>query len=187
MEQCSPRYAQLGRLLGPKNWRYRCDSFGASSYDSTGKPLTSASTSMTSCFLSVGPSTTIDQTLVTITGLWAVGWDDTGDYVHNPTTCGLVTYSPLLLSITERLDLYNPGNNGVGIVRVFQITQLSTSASGQWVATPDWICGSRSPTRPRSSILTSLVVYAPGDFTYAARPANHAGSVRSLRHQQRVS
>ena len=156
-----------GTFSAAKNWRYRCDTFGASSYDSNGKPLTSASTAMTSCFLSIGPTCAIDKTLVTITGLWAVGWDDTGDYVHSPTTCGLVTYSPLLLSISERLDLYNPGINGVGIVRVFQITQLSTVPLDS---------GSNSGLDLRLQIVNAakvfnfdkLVVYGPGDFTYAA-------------------
>ena len=44
----------------------------------------------------------------------------------NPTTLGLDSPSNLLMKITERLNLANPGVGGIGKVRVFLVEQLST-------------------------------------------------------------
>ena len=149
-----------------KNWRYRCDSFtSVATQDANGKPLTGTSSTTYSSFYNTGPSTTIDNTLALPTGLWAVGWDDTGDHVNDPTTCGLLTWTQTILSVTERLDLYNPGVNGVGIVRVFQVSALSTVPTSQDAVVDLHLSISNANS---TFHFDNLVIYGPGDFTYAA-------------------
>lgn len=149
----------------PKNWRYRCMTFPAATYDATGQPLTSWLTTMSSTFYSVTPQSGTDQTINLPAGFWAVGWDDL-DPAH-PTTCGLATKSNLIVGITERPELANPGTNGVGQVRVFEVKQLSTVAQPG----PNNVGADLSLTisnATKTFRYANLVIYGPGDFTAAA-------------------
>ena len=159
--------AHLGSQYGgvysiPKNWRFRCDNFaGMATQDATGRPLTGSATPIGSFFYSMGPQASVDKTLAAPLGLWAVGWDDL--LPSDPTTLGLETWSPLILSVTERLDLYNPGAGGIGKVRVFQVAQVATTPQdGNYNAVASLrltVANANKTFRYAND-----VVYGPGDF-----------------------
>jgi hypothetical protein len=165
--------AHLGSQWGgvytiTKNWRFRCGDFSAgTTTDANGRPTSSASfTTIRSTFFQMTPQTTVDSTIAMPVGLWAIGWDDTNP--ASPTTLGLVTNSALMVSITERTDLNNAGTliGGVqvGIVRVFQVTQLATTPQD---------AGSNANANLILTITNALktfsyandVIYCPNDFT----------------------
>jgi hypothetical protein len=154
-----------------KNWRYRCQEFSSgTTYDANGRPVGNTSfATINALFWLVGPQNGFDGTMSFPRGLWAVGWDDTNP--AQPTTLGLTTFSPLMLSITEHAEYNNPGTlvGGVqvGKVRVFDVQLLSTVAMDAGSnAKPDL---RYSFTRTGSTFnFANDVIYGPGDFTPGA-------------------
>ena len=96
------------------------------------------------------------DTLVT-TGLYAVGWDDLN--TSSPTSFQLWPYDANT-TVTERTDLANPGVNGIGIVKVFDVQR----AAGSTLASVLFDLGMSNATKaPR---FDNLLIYGPGDFSY---------------------
>lgn len=165
--------AHLGSQYGsvysvPKNWARRCDTFGTAptvTYDATGKPVYAGAGRIGAYFFNMVPQATIDQTISVPVGLWAVGWDNT-DPAH-PTTCSLETYSPLMISLAERPDMANPGVDGKGIVKVYEVKQLATTPQDtKFNAVVSLRLIIANPAKVLS--YDNLVVYGPGDFASAA-------------------
>ena len=154
-----------GTYQVPKNWSFRCNAFNnIASATPDGKPLTLTASQAASQFYSQSTSSGIDKTIAPMPpGLWAVGWDDL-DPTH-PTTCDLTArWTPGLATVTERVDLANPGVGGIGQVRVFDVQPLTTIAG---TAPNDHLSMHlqiyNDSLAPR---FANLVIYGPGDFSY---------------------
>lgn len=147
----------------PKNWRFRLGGFQGATKDANGKPIAMAGTTAVAALWSVTADNGIDATLhAGPTGLFAIGWDDLNPSV--PTTFALNTADggTSHTTITERLDLANPGNpDGTGKVRVFNVQRTPGSATAR-IQIFVWMTNSAKTPQ-----FDNLVVYEPGDFDYA--------------------
>ena len=131
---------------------------GIATRDSNGKPLTLTSTSATFRFYQFTQGNFIDATgYPGPVGLHAVCWDD----LDGGTTWGLSTLNSATTTVTERLDLYNPGVNGIGKVRVFDIQRKAGSTVAYTEIQAVLTKADRTPH------YDNLFIVAPGDFSYA--------------------
>ena len=131
---------------------------GVATRDSYGKPLTLTSTTAFFNYNLFNQSNFIDATRYPgPTGLHAVCWDD----LDGGTTWGLSAISSATTVVTERLDLYNPGVNGIGKVRVFDIQCKAGSGA---VSTDVQAFLTKADRTPHYD---NLFIVAPGDFSYA--------------------
>ena len=148
-----------------KNIAKRNNGFtGVAARDARGKPITLTST-WASALLYSNPVSTLDNGIDATgypgpTGLFAVGWDDLNPSV--PTTFGLASGDSSTTTVTERVDLANPGTGGIGKVRVFDVQRKA----GSTVAVTDInLTVSNAANAPQ---FDNLVVYGPGDFSYSS-------------------
>lgn len=139
------------RLGGPGSWN------NVSAFDATGKPTALSANSAFTGIINSPSTNGLDSTdYPGPVGLFAVGWDDLDPV--NPTTFELYSASSAVTTVTERTDLANPGVNGIGKVRVYNIQRAGASARTyvQFRMT----CASRAPK------FDNLVIFGPGEFTY---------------------
>jgi hypothetical protein len=144
----------------PKNWLMRASTFAYCTLDSTGKPIAMQNTTAGCSLTATAGSNLIDNTeFPGPTGLFAVGWDDT-----NPGSPTLFYLYAILTTTTvvERTDLRNYGTNGLGQVRVFQVSLTPGSAA----VTIDLGLGMSNAAKTPQ--FANLVVYGPGDFNSVA-------------------
>jgi hypothetical protein len=135
---------------------------GVATRDASGKPLTLTGTSAEFSLYQSSAlylENQIDDTgYPGPTGLFAVGWDSLSQV--SPTTWTLATLDANTTTVTERVDLRNPGVNGVGQVRVYDVQRKAGSVVAHTDIKAIVTNAAKAPQ------YANLMIFAPGDFSY---------------------
>jgi len=142
----------------PKNWVTRTTKFSNCTIDSGGKPTAMTLTTVGARLYDLSASNGIDSTSYPgAVGLYAIGWDDLNPSV--PTTFSMTTALPATTTVTELTQYANPGVNGIGKVKVFNVQQAIGSTTALIELDLQMTNANKSPQ------FANLVIYGPGDFT----------------------
>ncbi|WP_165221926.1 LamG domain-containing protein [Aquisphaera insulae] len=154
----SPNESNPGVVL--KNWAAKLGLWlGGTVFDRNGNGTMPSTTDQGRIFYETfGSCTNVNEMVPHPDGVYAIGWDDLDAANGYPTDFTLGKSAGSDLTITELAGCRNPGVNGVGKVRLYQITHNTLLTAVQLYV--NLSCSTKAPK------ISNFVFYPPGSFSY---------------------